>query len=403
VTSGRSSSVGRERLSWRAGLAVAAVAALLALVVLEVGMRIAAPAKLEYFNSDKFRQRSARPGWTWELVPNARQASYIGVPVTINSLGLRDRELERPKPARTIRIVGVGDSITFGYGVRLDETFLKVLERRLNESAPGDIRYEVVNAGIEATNLDYYYGFVDTSAAALEPDLVMINLALNDIAEYTPVTGSAAPATSGSAPARAVRAVNDFLLQHSYLYLTSYLNLKSVLYWAGILDINRVHDYDFLTLEPSSPKQARAWDSTLKTLDRLVALARQRGYPVVVTVFPMEVQLSAERLEFYRKTYGTTLGPEALSGEPQRRLKKFGAGHNVVVVDLLPAFRAAADETIFLRNGAITYDPVHPSVAGHRVAAEALHQALMSTVLRTATPDGGGRLAAGELPGRGDR
>ncbi len=402
--SGSSSSVRPTRRSWRAGSAVAAIAAVVALVILEIGMRMAAPGKLEYFNSDRFRHRSARPGWTWELIPNARQTSYIGVPVAINSLGLRDREVERPKPPRTVRIVGVGDSVTFGYGVRLDDTFLKVLERRLNDTAPGGLRYEVVNAGIEATNLDYYYGFIESAAAALEPDVVLVNLALNDIADYTPVMPSASQAVRRWSPGRALRAANDFLLEHSYLYLTSYLNFKSVLYWTGILDINRVHDYDFLSLEPPSPKQARAWDSTLAALDRLVALARQRGYPVVVSVFPMEVQLSAERLAFYRKKYGTTLGPEALSGEPQQRLKEFGARHDVVVVDLLPAFRAAADQAIFLRNGAITYDPVHPSVAGHRVAAEALHQALTSTVLRAVTPPGGGgRLAAGELPGRGDR
>jgi lysophospholipase L1-like esterase len=390
--------------SWRSGLAVAAVAVVLALGLLELGMRLVAPGQLEYFNSDKFRRRSTRPGWTWELVPNASQASYIGAPVTINSLGLRDRELERPKPPRTVRIVGVGDSVTFGYGVRLDETFLKILERRLNDAAPNGTRYEVVNAGIEATGLDYYYGFVQSAAPAIEPDLVLVNLALNDIAEYAPPSPRVASQPSRLTPAGVIRRVNDFFLYNSQLYQSSYLSLKSVLYWAGVLDINRVHDYDFLSLETPSAKQARAWESTLALLDRLVTLTRERGYPVVLSVFPMEVQLSDERLEFYHRKFRTALGPEALTGEPQQRLREFGARHDVPVVDLLPAFRAAGSQETFLRNGAITYDPVHPSVAGHRVAADALYDALTHSVLRTAIPKSEGeRVAAGVLPGRGDR
>jgi lysophospholipase L1-like esterase len=390
--------------SWRTGLALAGLALVLAGGILELGMRLAAPGQLEYFNSDKFRRRSARPGWTWELVPNARQASYIGVPVAINSLGLRDRELDRPKPPRTVRIVGVGDSVTFGYGVRLDDTFLKVLERRLNATAPNGPRYEVVNAGIEATGLDYYHGFIQSAAPALEPDLVLVNLALNDIAEYTAPSPGARTGASPLTPPGVIRQVNDFLLDHSQLYLTSYLNLKSVLYWAGVLDINRVHDYDFLSLEPPSAKQARAWESTLALLTRLVALTRERGYPLVISVFPMEVQLSRERLELYRRKFRTALGPEVLAGEPQRRVREFGAAHGVTVVDLLPAFRAAGDEPTFLRNGAITYDPVHPSVVGHRVAAAALDEALTSTLLRPATPnDGRERVASREVSGRGER
>jgi hypothetical protein len=181
-----------------------------------------------------------------------------------------------------------------------------------------------------------------------------------------------------------VRTINGELLLHSEAYLLGYTSLKSLLYRARVLDINRVHEYDFLPLEPSSEKQEGAWRASLVWLDRIASLTRSRGWPLIVAVFPMEVQLTPELLALYHREFGTRLGPEALTGEPQRRIVEWGAKHDVPVVDLLPAFRAAADQPLYLRNRAITYDPVHPNPLGHRVAGAALHQALSATLSRSA-------------------
>ena len=44
--------------------------------------------------------------------------------VVINSLGMRDREGCPQKGPETFRVVGLGDSLMFGWGVRQEETFL---------------------------------------------------------------------------------------------------------------------------------------------------------------------------------------------------------------------------------------------------------------------------------------
>ena len=366
------------------GLILAVVAVVLTLGALELGVRLLVPQDLDYFNSTKLRRPSTRPGWTWELVPGARSESYVGVPVTINALGLRDDEIAVPKPRGTVRILAVGDSVTFGYGVRLEETFVKQLQRRLNAAAGPGIRYEVVNAGVEATGLDQYYQFLASQGRELEPDLVIVDLALNDIYPYA--EGGATTPSRPSPVARAVRAVNGGLLSHSQLYLLSYMRVKSLLYRTGVLDINRVHDYDFLPLEPPSERQARAWRMTYAWLGRIVALTRERGWPLALVVFPEEVQLGPASLALYHREFGTTLGPEVLDGEPQRRIVEFGRAHEVPVIDLLPAFRRAGDEPLYLRNRAISFDPVHPSPHGHRVAAAALSEALGPALVRGGPP-----------------
>jgi len=375
-------------------LTAAAVSTLVALLVLEAGVRLVLPQDPDYFNWQKIKRWSTRPGWTWELIPGARNDSYAGAPVVVNSLGLRDRELTVPKPPGTLRILGVGDSVAFGYGVRLEETFLKVLEARLNTEATNSRRWEVVNGGIEGTDLAHYYNFIRGEAERFEPDLVLVSFVLNDIALYD-ADGPVPVKVRGQSPSATslglVRRVNAALLLHSHLYLASYTSLKSLLYRAGVLDITRVHDADYLPVEPPSERQARAWASTLKLLSRLVALTRERGYPLVLVVFPMEVQLSPTIRDLFRERFGMALDPNVLQAIPQRRLREFAARHGVPIVDLLPAFRNAADQPLF-RDKTVTFDPVHPTPSGHRVAADALYEALSATVLtRLPAKAGAGR------------
>lgn len=76
-------------------------------------------------------------------VPGA-SATLQGVEVRINSLGLRDREIPYRVPPGVKRILLLGDSVTFGWGVAQDQVYAKVAERELNRNG----RYEVVNGAV---------------------------------------------------------------------------------------------------------------------------------------------------------------------------------------------------------------------------------------------------------------
>ncbi len=55
--------------------------------------------------------------------------------VSTNSLGIRGKEISLEKPQDTYRILLLGDSMTFGWGVNEGETFAKILETNLNNFA----------------------------------------------------------------------------------------------------------------------------------------------------------------------------------------------------------------------------------------------------------------------------
>ena len=81
------------------------------------------------------------------LIPNIERRHLTGefdVTVTTNSEGLRDRS--SPVKGENGTILGIGDSMAFGMGVELDQSFYYLAEEALRPSA---IRF--VKAGIPAT------------------------------------------------------------------------------------------------------------------------------------------------------------------------------------------------------------------------------------------------------------
>jgi len=347
-----------------AGLAAGSIAA--TFLVLEAAVRLIAPQDPALFDSAAFLRIDPRPREPLTLVPGAK-GNYAGVPVKIDSLGLRDVEIDPGRPSGAGRILVVGDSVTFGFGVRLEETYVKRLPLYLPR-ASGTECVETVNAGVPAAGLTSYERAVLLLQPRLRPDLIVVGLVLNDVLDYDTVVDPSRreAAVGGSVLASA----NQTLLRLSHLYLLSYMRAKSLLYETGILDINEVYRDHFLTLEPPSPVQARAWASASRHLASLAAAARGEGVPLALVIFPLEPQLDAARLNTYRTCLGLRAGDEALEGLPQKRLLKEARALGVPALDLLPAFRRSGRTDLYLRNRSITFDWIHLSPEGHDLAAK---------------------------------
>lgn len=346
------------------------VSVMFALLLLELSVRVILPQHAGFYDGSNIRRISSVPPWIPENIPNGRNDFYTGVPVRINSLGLRGEEVASAKPAHTVRIIGLGDSIAFGFGVREEQAAISVLGDELNRSAKGHEKFQVLNAGVPGTGLDYYYHFLRTKAPQLNPDLVIVNICLNDIDLYTD--------PKRPAEDHVWRILNRFLLKHSQLYLATYLSLKSVLFATGILDLSEIEGGSFLPLETGSARQERAWESTLGMLSNIAEVARKEHIPLLFVLYPMEPQLSARMVQLYRtRLNAKSLSEEALLGIPGKRISAFGLAQGIPVIDLLPAFQAATG-TMYLRNRSISFDPVHPSVLGHQVAGQQMFQFLSS-------------------------
>jgi hypothetical protein len=115
----------------------------------------------------------------WETV---HATGEFEVPVRTNALGLRGAPAEARKAPGTYRVLVLGDSFAFGFGVADDEAFPAALGRAL-APPPGSARVEVLNAGVAGWSADQYWLYLQARGFALDPDLVVIAVTENDPAD----------------------------------------------------------------------------------------------------------------------------------------------------------------------------------------------------------------------------
>ena len=126
--------------------------------------------------STRVRGRQAADGTGLTLnwyVPGAEGITG-SAPVKINNLGLRDeRDYSQTPDDGCFRVLVLGDSMTFGKGVREAESWPAVLEASLASSYP-DRCIEVLNSGIPNTNFHIQWLHFLERWRDLDPDLVLV-------------------------------------------------------------------------------------------------------------------------------------------------------------------------------------------------------------------------------------
>ncbi|MBS2034837.1 hypothetical protein JST97_07610 [bacterium] len=151
----------------------------LALVAAELVLRIVRP-KVSYayvpqpIYISHFRPSAVLP---FELKPNNRSRFAMlefDTTVVTNSLGLRSPELDRSRP----RLLVLGDSFTFGFGVENDQSFCAVAGRGLEP------QLSVVNAGFaDGFSPDCYALWLRLHKAEIEPRAILACFFQNDYSD----------------------------------------------------------------------------------------------------------------------------------------------------------------------------------------------------------------------------
>lgn len=142
-----------------------------------------------------------RPLESFYLRPNAH-VEFLGAAFDFNAEGYRTPVVPKHKPDDVYRIVVVGDSVAFGWGVPEADCFPRRLETLLNERERpfGKDRVEVVNLSGPGRGIGDYIIVLQDLGLTYEPDLVLVTFIFNDVPLHLTPTALAAPDETPSVP-----------------------------------------------------------------------------------------------------------------------------------------------------------------------------------------------------------
>lgn len=117
-----------------------------------------------------------RSGYFTLMYPGKRElydTEEFTVEATVSAQGLRNSIVAQPKPKDTYRILALGDSFTFGWGVIETDSWVRKLESKLKSIHPS---IEIVNAGAPGLGIDGYSMACGAYADRFEVDGIIIGL-----------------------------------------------------------------------------------------------------------------------------------------------------------------------------------------------------------------------------------
>jgi lysophospholipase L1-like esterase len=148
-------------------LALSAAAFFLCFVVLEITLRYFGYGNIEIYQPD--------PKLYWRLRPNQNCFTKIDhKPVHINSRGTRGPDFAVPKPSQTIRVLSLGDSRTFGWGLSDEETYSALLQTCAQPTVGPGKKVEVINAGVNAWSYPQMLVYFREYGLSYQPDIVLL-------------------------------------------------------------------------------------------------------------------------------------------------------------------------------------------------------------------------------------
>jgi len=384
---------------------------LLTLVVLEGAARILHLGSGGFWEPD--------PLYGWRNIPNASgwESCYgeCAVFVKINSLGLRDNETPyQPAPTEQ-RILLLGDSMTAGMQVPLDDTFGKVLGAHLNASL-GTSDWHVINAAVNGFGTDNELLLYRFEGAKYQAQYVVVGVYLaNDVYNNDRML-ELSVGGNGHKPYFDLNAEGQLEL-HNFptpdtdspsvrlgTFLKRYFQLPRFL--AEVLRLRHqvpeilqplVHALsgDRGVQEQSSgqaasdlsqgdicsdtytPEVARAWRITKALIKELETEIAAQGSQLIVVTIPASPQITppGDGVSWY-------------CDRPNQELSDYLAAEGIPDLDLLTTFRDYA-----LQGGPPLYysKDFHMNVNGHRLAGEALAAFMINQVIVDTTGDQEGR------------
>jgi len=314
----------------------------------------------------------------WALIPNFESKFAhrdFTVAIKTNSRGFRDEEYDYKKPISKKRIVGLGDSFTWGWGVEKNEIYLEVAESLMDW-------VEILNMGQNAYGTGQEYLYFKKFGEKYSPDLVTVAFVQNDLKDNIdgkgPIFGIVNDEIKLLSPPKnnsADRIIKKFLVKHSHLYasiLHGYHVLNDMI--KSFISTNINDKVEKSGIPGKMAIYRKVIDETMEERWTIVEkilleLHRESDEKLLVIYAPPRVQIERDR-DIFRKFHADTEKYDF--NYPNERLRKFTEKAGIYYLDLVEPFRRE-----YISSPGLYFEhDTHWSKFGHRVAGEMLAEKL---------------------------
>lgn len=282
----------------------------------------------------------------FRLVPNftGRMVGEYNVKININPDGLRD--YEHGMKSNNFRILALGDSLAFGFGVDINDTFLSVIERQLNA--------EIIKAGVPAYGQDNELSYLITKGAKYKPDAVVIFYYLNDNDDNEGNTDRKVAYGNLIQKYRYESLSKWKLYVYTKLYTTSVMRLTRKAF-SNIMDFfdgnsntGLIEDKLFLK---NQTKESKEWAKTAALFKELKKYSGNSAKLTIVYV--------PDKKQIYTKKFSGYFNSDMDVDKPNKVLRDIALSLNITYVDVTNDIRNLNDSNLYFK-----YDP-HFNERGH--------------------------------------
>jgi len=267
-----------------------------------------------------------------------KKVVHEGIEYITNSLGLRERELDkRPHAEKTILVLG--DSFIWGDGIPVESLITSKLEKKLNELGNN---VEVVNGGGGGGNAESEFNRLTMLMPVYNPSEVIVFFFTNDILEEEAGKDDAKPRTATSWKQN----VKEFLRQRSHFFAFLYYLYKDRL--VSLVGVPQsLLPPDYFNLNDTKPGWKSFKDNVLKMRD----FCKKRNIAFCYVIIPTL----------------TCLNDKYPYKEMHESVKKFFSDSGIEYLDLFPVFSPYRPSKLW-----VNLENSHWNDLGTGLAADAL-------------------------------
>lgn len=301
--------------------------------------------------------------------PNADIYGY-----RLNTKGYKDKEFER-KDSRTYRIVGIGDSFTFGV-TPYPNNFLTIAEEQINAGLP-EKRTELYNMGIPGIGPPDYLSVLKGEAFEWQPDMVLVNFFVGNDFQNSSRSSRKKMMHTLSYTGTLIYSIYKILtktdqnFREEYLQgIQNYCDSCRTLTTEEYLKLQTARSYIF---DANNTYFESDLSDAVFYLEKMKSECSKTNTDMIVCIIPDESQVNFDLQNAIRRRLKVSNHEvDWDNSRPNRRLSEELKKRGIYSIDLLPVFTAFKDSVAYVPQDS------HWNIFGNRLGGEHIAREIKS-------------------------